>query len=81
MLNPDMTRDAEALLGASGAEAAGATRRTALKAALGAGYAAATLPTLAQSAIRTPSDGLTVGAVMIDVNGFTMPASRAAPAG
>lgn len=81
MLNPDMTRDAEALLGASGAEAAGATRRTALKAALGVGYAAATLPTLAQTAIKTPSDGLTVGEVTIDVNGFGMPAYRAAPAG
>ncbi|MDD3785470.1 MAG: dienelactone hydrolase family protein [Hydrogenophaga sp.] len=81
MLHRDMTRDAEALLGISGAEPSGTTRRTALKAALGAGYAAATLPTLAQSAIRTPSDGLTVGEVMIDVNGFNMPAYRAAPAG
>ena len=59
----------------------GATRRTALKAALGVGYAAAALPIMAQTAIKTPSDGLTVGEVMVDVNGFKMPVYRAAPAG
>ena len=81
MLHKDMTRDAEALLGAPTTEATGATRRTALKAALGVGYAASMLPTLAQTAIRTTSEGLTVGEVNIDVNGFAMPAYRAAPAG
>ncbi|QRR35565.1 dienelactone hydrolase family protein [Hydrogenophaga sp. YM1] len=80
MLEQDMTRDAEALLGGR-ADQAGPTRRTALKAALGAGYAAAAAPLMAQTAIRTPSDGLTVGEVMIDVAGFKMPAYRAAPAG
>lgn len=65
--------------GTDGAE--GTTRRTALKAALGVGYAAAAAPLMAQTAIRTPSDGLTVGEVMIDVTGFSMPAYRAAPAG
>lgn len=80
MLEQDMTRDAEALLGGS-ADASGATRRTALKAALGVGYAAAAVPLMAQTAIRTPSDGLTVGEVMIDVKGYKMPAYRAAPAG
>ena len=45
MLEQDMTRDAEALLGGS-ADASGATRRTALKAALGVGYAAAAVPLL-----------------------------------
>jgi carboxymethylenebutenolidase len=75
-----MSEDLAALLpGKSNAE--GATRRTALKAALGVGYAAAAAPLMAQTAIRTPSDGLTVGEVMIDVNGFKMPAYRAAPAG
>lgn len=59
----------------------GTTRRTALKAALGVGYAASALPLMAQTAIRTSSDGLTVGEVMIDVNGYKMPAYRAAPAG
>ena len=72
--------DLSALLpGAAGA--AGTTRRTALKAALGVGYAAAAAPLMAQTAIRTPADGLTVGEVMIDVAGFSMPAYRAAPAG
>lgn len=79
-LTPDLTRDAEALLpGQSTAE--GATRRTALKVALGVGYAASVLPVVAQTAIKTPSDGLTVGEVMINVNGYSMPAYRAAPAG
>jgi carboxymethylenebutenolidase len=36
---------------------------------------------MAQTAIKTPTDGLTAGEVMIDVNGFQMPAYRAAPAG
>jgi len=74
------TQDLSALLpGQSGAE--GTTRRMALKAALGVGYAAAAAPVMAQTAIRTPADGLTVGEVMIDVAGFSMPAYRAAPAG
>ena len=76
----DLSRDTEALLPGTSTEA-GATRRTALKAALGVGYAAAAVPLMAQTAIRTPSDGLTVGEVMIDVKGFKMPAYRAAPAG
>ncbi|TNF61140.1 MAG: carboxymethylenebutenolidase [Burkholderiales bacterium] len=80
MLDDSLKQDLSALLpGSSGA--GGTTRRTALKAALGAGYAAAALPTLAQTAIKTPSDGLTVGEVMVDVNGFSMPVYRAAPAG
>ena len=69
MLEHDLVRDARALLpGTSTAD--GATRRTALKAALGVGYAAAAAPLMAQTAIKTPSDGLTVGEVMIDVSGF-----------
>lgn len=60
---------------------AGPTRRTALKAALGVGYAASTLPIMAQSAISTPADGLTVGEVMIEVAGHPVPVYRAAPAG
>ena len=80
MLDQDLSRDTEALLPGTSTDA-GATRRTALKAALGVGYAAAAVPLMAQTATRTPSDGLTVGEVMIDVNGFNMPAYRAAPAG
>ena len=36
---------------------------------------------MAQTAIKTPSDGLISGEVSIDVNGFKMPAFRSAPAG
>lgn len=56
-------------------------RRTALKAVLGAGYAAAAGPLMAQTAIRTPSDGLVTGEITYEVNGFKVPAYRAAPAG
>jgi carboxymethylenebutenolidase len=80
MLNDNLTQDLGALLPGK-SSAAGATRRTALKAALGVGYAASVLPVMAQTAVKTPSTGLTVGEVMIDVNGFQMPAYRAAPEG
>ena len=60
---------------------AGSTRRSALQIALGVGYAAATLPSLAQTAIKTSAEGLTAGEVTIDVAGFKMPAYRAQPAG
>ncbi len=80
MLHEQMSQDLAALLpGQSGAD--GATRRTALKAALGVGYAASALPLMAQTAIKTSAEGLTAGEVTIDVNGFKMPAYRAAPAG
>lgn len=80
MLDDVQTQDLSALLPGRSTEA-GATRRTALKAALGVGYAASTLPVLAQTAIKTPADGLTVGEVMVEVNGFSVPVYRAAPAG
>lgn len=80
MLKDDLKTEFDSLLPGQSTEA-GATRRTALKAALGASYAASTLPIMAQTAIKTPADGLTAGEVTIDVNGFKMPAYRAAPAG
>ena len=82
MLTTDHIADSQALLDTRqpGAGAA-ATRRTALKAALGVGYAASTLPVMAQTAVKTSSEGLTAGEVTIDVNGFKMGAYRAAPAG
>jgi len=79
-VNHDLLNDAQALLGRR-LDAAGATRRVALKAALGVGYAAAALPVMAQTAIQTPADGLVSGEVTIDVNGFRMPAYRSAPVG
>ena len=80
MLRDDLKNDFDSLLPGRSTEE-GATRRTALKAALGVGYAAAAAPLMAQTAIRTPSDGLTVGEITYEVNGFKVPAYRAAPAG
>ena len=57
------------------------TRRNFVQTAIGSGFAAAVLPVVAQNVITTPSDGLVVGEVTIDVAGFKMPAYRAAPAG
>jgi len=75
--NKDLVRDTEALLQGAGEP----TRRAALKAALGVGYVAAAGPVMAQSVVKTASDGLVSGEVTIDVNGFKLPAFRSAPAG
>ncbi len=80
MLKSDHVLDTHALLDAPATPRV-PSRRAALKLGLGVGYAAATLPVMAQTAIKTPADGLTVGEVMIDVAGFKMPAYRAQPAG
>ena len=79
-MNKDLIDDTQALLGGY-ADANGTTRRFALKAAIGVGYAAAAMPIIAQTAIKTPVAGLVTGEVTIDVNGFKMPAYRSAPAG
>ncbi len=79
MLKSDHVGDVQGLLGAAGD--AVPSRRDALRLGLGVGYAAATLPALAQTAIKTSADGLVTGEVMIDVAGFQMPAYRAQPAG
>lgn len=70
-------QDTEALLQGSTLP----TRRAALKAALGVGYAAAAGPVMSQTAIKTSAQGLASGEVTIDVNGFKMPAYRSAPEG
>lgn len=80
MISNEQVSDVQALVPGHTTED-GPTRRTALKAAVGLGYAAAVSPIMAQTAIKTPADGLTAGDVTIDVNGFKMPAYRAAPAG
>jgi len=79
-MNKDLIDDTHALLGGH-ANASGTTRRFALKAAFGVGYAAAAMPIIAQTAIKTPVTGLVTGEVTIDVNGFKMPAYRSVPAG
>ena len=77
MLKPDHVFDAAALLDAGAVP----SRRRAMQLALGAGYAAAALPVVAQTAVKTSAEGLTAGEVAIDVAGFQMPAYRAQPAG
>ena len=59
----------------------GVDRRRFTRSALGVGIAAAAGPVVAQTAIKTPTTGLTVGEETIDVAGFKMPVYRAAPTG
>ncbi len=80
MLPSHFRADFDALLPGAAGTLPG-TRRSALKLGLGLGYAAAALPIMAQTAIRTPSDGLKTGEVMYEVAGFKVPAYFAAPAG
>ncbi len=55
------------------------SRRGFLKTSLGAGFALAVQPVTAQTAIKTPDDGLLAGEVMIPVADGEMPAYRAQP--
>jgi carboxymethylenebutenolidase len=80
MLNHDQRSDFNALLPGKTTEA-GATRRTALKTALGVGYAASTMPIMAQTAIKTPSAGLKTGEGVFEVENFSVPFFFAAPEG
>lgn len=57
------------------------SRRSFVRTSVGSGFAAAVLPVMAQTQIKTPTDGLLVGEVTIPVGDFKMPAYRAAPAG
>lgn len=54
-------------------------RRAFVRRSVGTGFAAAVLPVMAQTAIKTDSAGLVVGEVTIPVGDFRMPAYRAAP--
>jgi carboxymethylenebutenolidase len=72
-------QDTQALLNSTDESAP--TRRLALQTALGLGYAASAMPLMAQTAVKTSSEGLIEGEVTIDVNGFKMPAYRSAPKG
>ena len=79
MLSQDLKNEFNALLPGQTTDA-GASRRTALKLALGAGYAASAMPIMAQTAIKTSSDGLKTGEISYEVNGFKVPAYYAMPA-
>ncbi len=78
-MHTNWIQDTHALLNST--DDAAPTRRLALQTALGLGYAAAAMPLIAQTAIQTSGEGLIEGEVMIDVNGFKMPAYRSAPKG
>lgn len=80
MFNRDQNDDFNALLPGQTTEA-GATRRTALKTALGVAYAASTMPAIAQTAIQTPATGLSSGQGAYAVDGFQVPFYYAAPEG
>jgi len=80
MLTADQKDEFNALLPGKSTEA-GATRRTALKTALGVGYAATALPIMAQTAIKTPASGLAAGEGIYDIEGFSVPFYYAAPEG
>jgi len=56
-------------------------RRAFVRSGVGIGFAAAVLPVMAETVIKTDSAGLLTGEVTINVGGFKMPAYRAAPAG
>ena len=77
ILNADLNRVFNALLPGSSTESC-TSRRTLLKVALGVGYAAAAMPITAQTAIKTPDEGLKSGQTSFEVNGFTVPAFYAA---
>lgn len=74
-------QDTLGLVNATENEAQLPSRRLALQTALGIGYCAAAMPLVAQTAIKTPTEGLVTGEVTIDVQGFKMPVFRAAPKG
>jgi hypothetical protein len=57
------------------------SRRDFVRASVGTGFAAAVLPVMAQTVIKTDTTGLVAGEVMIPVGDFKMPAYRAAPVG
>jgi carboxymethylenebutenolidase len=57
------------------------SRRDFVRTSVGSGFAAAVLPVMAQTVIKTDSVGLLAGEVTIPVGGFQLPAYRAAPAG
>ncbi len=80
MLNQDQINDFDALLPGQ-ATPDGANRRTALKVALGVGYAATAMPIMAQTAIKTSSEGLVTGEAIYDMEGFSVPIFYAAPEG
>ena len=56
-------------------------RRDFVRASVGSGFAAAVLPVMAQTVVKTDASGLLAGEVTIPVGDFKLPAYRAAPVG
>jgi carboxymethylenebutenolidase len=54
-------------------------RRAFVRTAVGSGFAAAALPVMSQTVVKTDSQGLLTGEVTIPVGNFKLPAYRAAP--
>ena len=81
MSTKELIMDTQSLLNVKEGATLGVSRRTALQATIGVGYAAAAAPLMAQTAVKTSTEGLTTGEVIIDMNGFKMSAYRAAPVG
>jgi carboxymethylenebutenolidase len=75
-----LKQDFDSLVPAHGPLDSDFDRRSFVRAAVGTGFAAAVLPVVAQTTVKTDSTGLAVGEVMIPVGDFKMPAYRAAPA-
>ncbi|WP_410482737.1 dienelactone hydrolase family protein [Undibacterium sp. Jales W-56] len=59
----------------------GIDRRTFIQTAVGVGFAAAALPVMAQTMIKTDTHGLTAGVVMLEIAGQKVPVYRAQPEG
>jgi carboxymethylenebutenolidase len=76
----DLVQDGDSLVAGSAFED-GVDRRVFLKAAVGTGFAAATLPVAAQTVIKTDTAGLTAGTVHIKVGDTSVPVYRAQPEG
>lgn len=76
----DLFDDGKSLVGDS-VLGDGSTRRGFLKVAAGAGFAAAALPVVAETVIKTPETGLDAGMSVVVVDGQDVPVYRAQPAG
>ena len=76
----DLVQDGDSLVAKTAFED-GVDRRVFLKAAVGSGFAAATLPVMAQSMIQTDTSGLSAGDHIIVINGQDVPVYRAQPEG
>lgn len=76
----NMKEDFDSLVGKTSLSD-GVDRRGFIKATMGTGFAAAVLPVMAQTMIKTDTEGLTAGEVMLTVKGQQVPVYRAQPKG